>query len=113
MSLFSLFHPAKDFALEMAVKVWFNQSHKRYGNMTRIQIDSQSKRIEVELDLKGETSPLRIEISSYQLSSEAGETFIHLGTIDTSREWVNALLDDYLKPDKRRFKVPGAVKVLL
>ena len=42
MSLFSFFNPAKDFALEVAVKLWFNQTQNRYGHMTNIQIDSAS-----------------------------------------------------------------------
>lgn len=113
MSLFSFLNPAKDFALEVAVKLWFNQTQKRYGHMTHIQIDSTAKAIRVELELKGETSPLFIEVASYQLSTASGETFIELGEIKTSREWINQLISDYLPPEKKCFKVPGAVKVLL
>ena len=113
MPLFSFLNPAKDFALEVAVKRWFNQTQNRYGHMTNIQIDSTAKSIHVELELKGETSPLNIDIASYALSTEAGETFIELGEIKTSREWINQLISDYLPPEKKCFKVPSAVKVLL
>lgn len=113
MSLFSFLNPAKDYALEVAVRLWFNQTHKRYGTMTKIQIDSAAKTIHVELDLKGETSPLTIDVKGYSLSAEGGETLIELGEIETSREWVNLLLADYVKPENRRFPVPGAVKAIL
>lgn len=113
MSLLSLFTPVKDYAVEVAVKLWFNQTKKSLGQMTQIKIDSQAKRIDVELELKGETAPIQISVKSYDLSSEGSETFIHLGEIETSREWINSLLGDYLKPDQRRFKVPGAVKSIL
>ena len=113
MSLFSFLNPAKDFALEVAVKLWFNQTQKRYGHMTTIQIDSTAKSIHVELELKGEPAPLQIDVARYQLSTEAGETFIELGEIKTSREWINQLISEYLPPEKKCFKVPGAVKVLL
>ena len=113
MSLFSFLNPAKDFALEVAVKLWFNQTQKRYGHMTTIQIDSTAKTIHAELKLKGEPAPLQIDVARYQLSTEAGETFIELGEIKTSREWINQLISDYLPPEKKRFKVPGAVKVVL
>jgi hypothetical protein len=113
MSLFSFLNPAKDFTLEVAVKLWFNQTQKRFGHMTTIQIDSTAKSIRVELELKGEPAPLQIDVASYQLSSEASETFIELGEIKTSREWINQLISDYLPPEKKCFKVPAAVKMLL
>ncbi len=113
MSLFSFLNPAKDFALEVAVKLWFNQTQNRFGHMTHIQIDSTAKSIHIELALKGESAPLKIDIASYQLSTEAGETSIELGEIQTSREWLNQLISDYLPPEKKCFKVPSAVKVLL
>ena len=112
MSLFSFFNPAKDFALEVAVKLWFNQTQNRYGHMTHIKIDTTAKSIHVELDLDGEPTPLKIDVASYQLNSESGETIISLGDIVTSREWINQLINDYLPPEKKSFKVPGAVKVL-
>lgn len=113
MSLLSLFSPVKDYATEVAVKLWFNQTKKSLGQMTHIKIDSQAKRIDVELALKGETTPIQIQVKSYDLTSEGGETFIQIGEIETSREWINSLINDYLKPDQRRFKVPGAVKAIL
>jgi hypothetical protein len=109
-----MLNPAKDFILELAVKQWFNQTQKRYGIMTRIQIDSQARRIEIDLELKGESSPLHVDIKEYQITSGAGgETYVELGEIETSREWINAVIADYFKPEKRRFKVPGAVKLVL
>jgi hypothetical protein len=112
MSLFSFLTPAKDHALAVAVRLWFNKTYKRYGHMTSIQIDSTARSIRVELDLKGENSPLAIDIRSYKLVTESGETLIEIGDIETSREWLNLLLADYLKQN-RRFPVPNAVKALL
>ena len=113
MSLFSFLNPAKDRASEVLAKLRFNHKFQRYGHMTNIQIDSTAKAIRVELELKGESAPLFIDVASYQLSTESGETFIELEEIKTSREWINQLISDYLPPEKKCFKVPGAVKVLL
>jgi len=110
MSLLSFLNPAKDFALEVAVKLWINKTKKHYGHMTILKIDSTAKSIHVELDLKGEPAPLRIDIKSYQLSSEGGDTCIELGEIETSREWINQLISAYLPPAKKRFKVPSIAK---
>jgi hypothetical protein len=113
VSLFSLLTPAKDYLLAGTVKLWFNQNLKRYGQMTQIRIDSQNHRIDVELLLRGESSPIQLALKHYELSSESGETFIAIGGIETSREWINQLISEYLPPDQKRFKVPGALKVLL
>lgn len=113
MSIAHMLHQLKDHALGMAVMVWFNHNKKTYGQMTQIRIDSQQKQIDIELDLKGEASLMQISIKDYALTTEAGDTFIELGSITTSRAWIDQLLSDYLKPDQKRIKVPGAVKVLL
>ncbi|PAW71376.1 MAG: hypothetical protein B9S30_00955 [Verrucomicrobiia bacterium Tous-C5FEB] len=113
MSLFSFLNPAKDFTREVAAKLYFNHNYQRYGQMTNIQIDSTAKTLHVELELKGEPAPLKIDVASYQLSTESGETFIELGEIKTSREWINLLISDFLPHGKKRFKVPGAVKAVL
>jgi hypothetical protein len=114
-SLFSIpiLKQGKDLLLGQAVMGWFNQAKQHLGKMTTIKIDSQNKNIELDLELKGETSPLRIQIQNYRLITESKETFIELTDVTTSREWINALLSDYPQPEKRRFKVPAAVKMLL
>lgn len=113
MAPFSILSRVKDFALEVAAKPWINHIIKPYGHMTTIQIDSAAKSIHIELDLHGEPAPLRIDVKSYTLSAVAGETFIELGEIETSREWINTLLGNFIKPGNKRFNVPAAVKVLL
>jgi hypothetical protein len=113
MSLLSMIHQGKDRLIEAAARLWLHQTLKRYGQMTNLHIDTQNKRIDIELDLKGETSPIKVAVKSYRLDSDSGETFVELGEVETSREWMNALIEDFLTPDKKRFKVPGAVKVLL
>jgi hypothetical protein len=113
MALFSFLSPAKDYTSEVLAKQYINSKYQRYGQMTNIQIDSTAKTIHVELELKGEPAPLKIDVLSYQLRPEYGQSFIELGEINTSREWINHLISDYLPPEKRRFKVPGFVKGLL
>ena len=113
MSLFSILTQGKDLLLEQAVRLWFNTTKQRYGNMTNITIDSQKKRISVELDLKGESTPLKADIQNYTLSSQGGKTYIDLGNIVTSREWINLVFAEYMTAEKRKFEVPGAVKMLL
>lgn len=113
MSFFSSLTKGKDRLLEAPARYFLNQTIQPYGHMTHLRIDSTNKRIDVELELKGETSPIQIAVKNYTLTTEAGETYIELGDIETSREWINALLMNYFKPENRRFNVPGAIKVIL
>jgi hypothetical protein len=111
--ILNIFKQGKDFLIEQAFLTWFNTIKKHIGHMTQIKINSENKSIELDLELKGETAPLRVQIQNYRIFTTDGETFIELTDVTTSREWINALLADYPQPEKRRFKVPAAVKMLL
>ena len=65
MPPFSFLCPVKDHLVAGAVKLWFNQTHKRYGTMSTIHVDSTAKSIRVELAHKGETSPIEIKVGKY------------------------------------------------
>lgn len=108
-----IFKKGKDLLIEQAFLNWFNTVKQHIGHMTHIKINSENKSIELELELKGETAPLRVHVQNYRIFTTDGETFIELTEVTTSREWINALLADYPQRERRRFKVPAAVKMLL
>lgn len=66
-----------------------------YGRMLNLSIDSKSKKIRLEILLKGESEPVAITISEYQLASSAGADFFVIKQASASREWINALLQDF------------------
>lgn len=107
----SLLTTIKDKAVQFALRTWFQLKCNKFGNMTSLQINSKIKTIQLDLELKGETSPIKISISRYELTEEGGKTYLCVGEIETSREWINVLLANYLK--ERRFEVPSAVKIAL
>ena len=51
--------------------------------------------IRLEVLLKGETEPIAITIDEYQLTNVAGAEFILINKASASREWINALLQDF------------------
>jgi hypothetical protein len=66
---------------------------KKYGRMTRLEIDKQNQTISAELDLKGEKESVRIKFSNYRLHQAAGKNpCFEPGCIEASREWLDALL---------------------
>ena len=66
---------------------------KPYGRMTRLEIDKENKTISADLELKGEAEAVRITLSNYRLIQEEGNNpLFSPGTIEVSREWLDALL---------------------
>jgi len=71
---------------------------KKYGKMTRLEIDKENKMINADLDLKGEKEGVRITLSKYRLILEEDKNpLFEPGTIEVSREWLNALLKTLVK----------------
>ena len=71
---------------------------KRYGKMTKLEIDKENKTIKVDLDLKGEKEGVRITLSNYRLIQEDGKNPVfEPGTIEVSRGWLNAFLKTLVK----------------
>ena len=71
---------------------------KKYGKMTRLEIDKDTKTISANLDLKGEMETVQIKLSNYRLIQEEGKNpLFEAGTIEVSREWLNALIKTLVK----------------
>lgn len=66
---------------------------KKFGRMTKLEVDKESKTIQAELDLKGEKEGIRITLSNYRLIEEEGKNLVvEFGAIEASREWLDVLL---------------------
>lgn len=71
---------------------------KKYGKLTRLEIDKENRSISTDLDLKGEKEGIQIKLSNYRLIQEAGKNPVfEPGTIEVSREWLDALLKTLVK----------------
>ena len=71
---------------------------KKYGKLTRLEIDKENKTISANFELKGESDGVRIKVSNYRLIQEEGKNPIfEPGTIEVSREWLNAVLKTLVK----------------
>jgi len=71
---------------------------KKYGKMTKLEVDKESKAITADLDLKGEKESIRIKLSNYTLIQEEGENpVLAFGAIEVSREWLDVLLKTLVK----------------
>ena len=103
---------AKDWLVQKTALAMLNQSVlKPYGTLTNLKLDTAERTIEAELDLKGETHPVRIRVSEYEIIEEADATYLILKGITTSREWLTTLARDFAVD--RRFKLPDAARSYL
>jgi hypothetical protein len=84
---------------------------KKYGKMTKLEIDKENRTIHADVDLKGEKEGVRITLSNYRLIQEQSKNPVfEPGTIEVSREWLNALLKTLVKtstiPERIEVKNP-------
>jgi len=100
-----------DSAAAWAVRQYLNHRYEPIGKMTTLQIDAAKKTATFDLDLKGETQPLRITVNRYELSTVGDKTFVEIKDFTTSREWINYIAREFLKG--RKFEVPEVAKAVL
>lgn len=108
----NIFGRAKDRMLEQMALAYLNGNLLApYGRATQLRIDTRDKTITMEAELKGETSPVTVEVTDYLLSQEGEKYFAVVKGIRTSREWLTALAENELVNVK--FPLPDRLGSLL
>jgi hypothetical protein len=79
-------------ALPMLNNAWL----KPFGHATSLKLDSTNKSAEIVLELKGEPTPLTINVQQYDVLREPNGTFVVVKAVTTSREWMTAMAREYL-----------------
>lgn len=85
----------KDALLARAVQGWLNQ-RADFGKVTEFRLDSRAKRIDVVLELKGETDAVSVTLHDYCLAREGKQLRVEIGRITASREWIAVLAQRYV-----------------
>jgi hypothetical protein len=65
-----------------------------YGRITNFKLNSESRELDVTVELNGELDPLRLHIQEYELIGEDGKMFLIIHRVVTSRAWLTALVRD-------------------
>lgn len=108
-------HQVKDTGTSAAIRSWLSRELADYGELLDFKLNSREKRAELHVLLKGETLPLTVTIDDYELTSVSGADFIIVKRAQASREWVNAVLRNFLIG--KRHSIPaqysGVVKLVL
>ena len=101
----------KDRAVSKALKALSEQLLSRYGKLIDIRLDSNDRMVEIEILLKGESTPVSVRLEGYEIIPEGQRHFITCREIHVSREWMKTLADDLLRD--RRFEIPSKYARLL
>jgi hypothetical protein len=92
-----VFASAKDRLVESAVLSYLNATLlPPYGRAACLTIDSTARVLQMEVELKGETVPVKIEVTDYEILREDERYFAVVKAIHTSREWLTRLAEDHL-----------------
>ena len=79
-----------------------------FGKVRQLKLDSRAKRIDVVLDLKGETEPVSVSLYDYCVKKAGERLTVEVGRITASREWI-AILGQELAAN-RPFEIPVSAK---
>jgi len=108
-------YTGKDTTNSKVFKALINTAIKSYGTVLAFKIDSQNHSFLIELMLKGETLPVRIDISKYEFVQHGESTSVIIHELIANREWMQTIMDFTIL--NKEFELPkkfdSAIKTLM
>ena len=101
----------KDRAVQALALKYINSEYQEFGSMTKLEIDSTKKNIHAELELRGETQMISVDVLGYQVIESGGKTLLQLGEVKISREWINTAFQKFVT--QRTFEIPEWLRAVL
>ncbi len=103
----NLFSALKEKAFQVSAKAFLNDKIASFGTITDLNLDTRAKSVRLEVQLKGEATPIGVQIGRYELSRDNQRPMVSVSQVSASREWITTALNQYVVG--RRFEIPGAV----
>jgi hypothetical protein len=94
----------KDSGASTAIQRWLAREMADYGEVLDFNINSAQRSAELHVLLKGERDKLTVSIEDYEITSAAGQDYIVVKRAQASREWVNAVLRNFVI--NKKHKIP-------
>jgi hypothetical protein len=106
-----LLNKGKDLALSMAIKKVVNMKIEKFGEVFKLEFNTNAKNIDIEVALKGEIEILKVFVDQYNIKEEDSKHYLVVNHISSSKEWLTSVLAEYVNNEK--FEVPREyVKIL-
>jgi hypothetical protein len=100
-----LINPVKDKLFSAALKTALNCKLSEMGEFLRIDFNSSRKSLSAKLSLKGEISPLDIQVTNYRFFQDGDRCLITIEKVQTSKEWLTCLMEAYFR--EKELELPG------
>lgn len=110
-ALSNAFGNARDRTVEAAARGYISRKIEKFGELTKLEINSREKTLAFEVALKGEVSPVSVQIDRYEVVQRNGESFIIVRQAKASREWISAAIQEHVIGQE--FKLPSAAASVL
>jgi len=101
----------KDLALSSAIERIAEKYVSPFGKILSFHLDTTGRSMEITVHLKGETEPVTISVHEYELLKEADASFVFLKNVKSSRQWIEALSEEYLL--NRKIRIPNRIGKML
>ena len=95
----------KDSGASTAIQGWLSKEMADYGEVLDFKLDTSAQKGELHVHLKGERDPLTVHVNGWHIVSEAGTDYVVIKQAHASREWVNAVMRNFLIGKKH--KIPS------
>jgi len=98
-------YTGKDTTNSKVFKTVMNQLIKSYGTVLAFKIDSKDRSFLIELMMKGEKLPIRIDIRRYEFIKYEKHTAVVIYELETNREWMQTIMDMFIL--NKEFELPA------
>ena len=103
----------KDAALAFALRQVINRRLGAIGEVTRLALDTSDRRARLQVALRGERDEIDVEIREFVVDRSDGADWISLTGVSASREWVGAVLRQFVVGRSFRLSPRAAAAVRL
>jgi len=107
----NIMRQGKDLALSSAIEKIAEKYVSPFGKLLSFHLDTSGRSMEITVLLKGESEPVTISVCEYELSIAGDESFVLLNRVKASRQWIEALSQEYLL--NRKIRIPSHVAKML
>ncbi len=81
----------------MAARQFLGSYLEKYGSMLNFSVHPETKTIDAEILLKGESSPIKLTLSGYDISGSAEKPTLRIAKVTASREWLEVVLREFVE----------------
>ena len=101
--------------MSLAARQFLNNHLEKYGTMLNFSVQPETKTIYAEILLKGESSPIKLTLSGYEIGGSAEKPVLRVAKTEASREWLEVVLREFVegKPIDLPPKAAPLLKMLL